>query len=136
MRGPSSISLSLADNLASLNRGITRPSVVSTTDSQPRTTHYVVDVLAAMKDLENGYAVSRFVLVGCGGFRRRDGAHNGRCARSAGRGVCGDSLARRTRRMGWERWRGGVYLSYWFMGRETRFLTLIARVGFASDMGM
>ncbi|RMX75968.1 hypothetical protein D0869_11147 [Hortaea werneckii] len=62
--GPSSIYLSIADKLASLNRGI--PVLRLDHRFPARTKHCVADVLAAMNHLQNGYAVSRFVLVGWG----------------------------------------------------------------------
>lgn len=60
--GPSSIYLSIADKLASLNRGI--PVLRLDYRYPARNRHCVPDVLAAMNYLRNGYAVSRFVLVG------------------------------------------------------------------------
>ncbi|KAI7485069.1 hypothetical protein KC351_g4094 [Hortaea werneckii] len=62
--GPSSVYLSIADKLASLNRGI--PVLRLDHRFPARTKYCVADVLAAMNYLENGYAVSRFVLVGWG----------------------------------------------------------------------
>ena len=60
--GPSSIYLSIADKLASLNRGI---PVLRLDYRYPARNRYCVpDVIAAMDYLRNGYAVSRFVLVG------------------------------------------------------------------------
>ncbi|KAI7018273.1 hypothetical protein KC318_g4272 [Hortaea werneckii] len=62
--GPSSIYLSIADKLASLNRGI--PVLRLDHRFPARTKYCVADVLAAMNYLQNGYAVGRFVLVGWG----------------------------------------------------------------------
>lgn len=60
--GPSSIYLSMADKLASLNRGI--PVLRMDYRFPARNKYCVPDVLAAMDYLQNGFAVSRFVLVG------------------------------------------------------------------------
>lgn len=60
--GPSSIYLSIADKLASLDRGI--PVLRLDYRYPARTKYCVPDVVAAMNYLQNGYAVSRFVLVG------------------------------------------------------------------------
>ena len=60
--GPSSIYLSIAEKLASLDMGI---PVMRLDYRYPARNKYCVDdVRAAMKYLESGYAVSRFVLVG------------------------------------------------------------------------
>lgn len=60
--GPSSIYLSMGDKLASLRKGI--PVLRMDYRFPARNKYCVPDVLAAMKYLENGYAISRFVLVG------------------------------------------------------------------------
>lgn len=60
--GPSSIYLSMADKLASLNKGI--PVVRLDYRYPARNKYCVADVQAAMKYLETGYGLSRFVLVG------------------------------------------------------------------------
>lgn len=60
--GPSSIYLSIAEKLASLNKGI--PVMRLDYRYPARNKYCVSDVQAAMQYLENGYAVSRFVLVG------------------------------------------------------------------------
>ena len=60
--GPSSMYLSMADRLASMNRGI--PVMRLDYRHPARNKYCVADVRAAMKYLENGYALSRFVLVG------------------------------------------------------------------------
>ena len=60
--GPSSIYLSIAEKLASLNKGI--PVMRLDYRHPARNKYCVSDVQAAMQYLENGYAVSRFVLVG------------------------------------------------------------------------
>ena len=60
--GPSSIYLSIADKLASPNRGI--PVMRLDFRYPARNKYCVLDVLAAMDYLQNGHAVSRFVLVG------------------------------------------------------------------------
>lgn len=60
--GPSSIYLSIADKLASLNRGI--PMLRLDYRYPARNRYCVPDVVAAMNYLQNGYAVPRFVLVG------------------------------------------------------------------------
>lgn len=60
--GPSSIYLSIADKVASLNRGI--PILRLDYRYPARNKYCVPDVVAAMNYLQNGYAVSRFVLVG------------------------------------------------------------------------
>ncbi|KAK5172675.1 uncharacterized protein LTR77_002795 [Saxophila tyrrhenica] len=60
--GPSSIYLSIADKLASLRKGI--PVLRLDYRYPARNKYCVPDVLAAMNYLENGFAVSRFVLVG------------------------------------------------------------------------
>ena len=60
--GPSSMYLSIADKLASLNRGV---PVMRLDYRYPARNKYCVrDVESAMNYLEKGYAVSRFVLVG------------------------------------------------------------------------
>lgn len=60
--GPSSIYLSIADKLASLNRGV---PVLRLDYRYPARNRYCVsDVLAAMDYLKTSYAVGRFVLVG------------------------------------------------------------------------
>ena len=60
--GPSSIYLSIADKLASLNHGI--PVMRLDFRYPARNKYCVPDVLKAMDYLQNGYAVTRFVLVG------------------------------------------------------------------------
>lgn len=60
--GPSSMYLSIADKLASMNRGI--PVMRLDYRYPARNRFCVADVQAAMKYLENDYAFSRFVLVG------------------------------------------------------------------------
>ena len=60
--GPSSMYLSIADKLASMNKGI--PVMRLDYRYPARNKFCVADVQAAMKYLENGYALSRFVLVG------------------------------------------------------------------------
>lgn len=60
--GPSSMYLSTADKLASMNRGI--PVMRLDYRYPARNRFCVADVQAAMKYLETGYAFSRFVLVG------------------------------------------------------------------------
>ena len=60
--GPSSINLSIADKFASLNKGI--PVMRLDYRYPARNRHCVADVQAAMKYLETGYGLSRFVLVG------------------------------------------------------------------------
>ena len=60
--GPSSVYLSIADKVASLNRGI--PVLRLDYRYPARNKYCVPDVVAAMNYLQNGYAVSRFVLVG------------------------------------------------------------------------
>lgn len=60
--GPSSMYLSIADKVASLNKGI--PVMRLDYRYPARNKYCVADVLAAMKYLETGYNVSRFVLVG------------------------------------------------------------------------
>jgi alpha/beta superfamily hydrolase len=60
--GPSSIYLSIADKLAALDHGI---PVMRLDYRYPARSQYCVpDVLAAMDYLQNGLAISRFVLVG------------------------------------------------------------------------
>ena len=59
--GPSSIYLSIADKLASLNKGI--PVMRLDYQYPARNRYCVADVQAAMKYLETGYGLSRFVLV-------------------------------------------------------------------------
>lgn len=60
--GPSGIYLSIADKLASLNKGI---PVMRLDYRFPARNHYCVsDVKAAMDHLQNEYSVSRFVLTG------------------------------------------------------------------------
>lgn len=60
--GPSSIYLSVSDKLSSLNRGI---PVLRLDYRYPARNRYCVsDLLAAMDYLRNGFAISRFVLVG------------------------------------------------------------------------
>lgn len=60
--GPSSVYLSIADKLASLNRGI--PILRLDYRYPARNRYCVSDVLAAMNLLKKDYAVTRFVLVG------------------------------------------------------------------------
>ena len=60
--GPSSIYLSIADKVASLSKGI--PVLRLDYRFPARNKYCVPDVLAAMKYLQDDYAVSRFVLVG------------------------------------------------------------------------
>ena len=60
--GPSSMYLSIADKLASINKGI--PVMRLDYRHPARNKYCVADVQAAMTYLENGYALSRFVLVG------------------------------------------------------------------------
>ena len=60
--GPSSIYLSIADKLASLNKGI--PVMRLDYRYPARNKYCVADVRAAMRYLENGYGLLRFVLVG------------------------------------------------------------------------
>lgn len=60
--GPSSMYLSIADKLASMNNGI--PVMRLDYRHPARNKYCVADVQAAMKYLENGYALTRFVLVG------------------------------------------------------------------------
>ncbi|KAL9068084.1 MAG: hypothetical protein Q9161_006437 [Pseudevernia consocians] len=60
--GPSSMYLSMADKLASLNKAI--PVMRLDYRYPARNKYCVADVLAAMKYLETGYGLSRFVLVG------------------------------------------------------------------------
>ena len=60
--GPSSMYLSMADKLASLNTGI--PVMRLDYRYPARNKYCVADVLAAMNYLETGYGLSRFVLVG------------------------------------------------------------------------
>lgn len=60
--GPSSIYLSIADKLASLKQGI--PVMRLDYRYPARNKYCVADVQAAMKYLEAGYGISRFVLVG------------------------------------------------------------------------
>lgn len=60
--GPSAIYLSMADKLASLNKGI--PVMRLDYRYPARNKYCVADVQAAMKYLETGYGLSRFVLVG------------------------------------------------------------------------
>lgn len=60
--GPSSIYLSIAEKIASLNKGI--PVMRLDYRYPARNKYCVSDVQAAMKYLENGYAICRFVLVG------------------------------------------------------------------------
>lgn len=60
--GPSSIYLSMADKLTSLSKGI--PVLRMDYRFPARNKYCVPDVLAAMRYLQNAYAVSRFVLVG------------------------------------------------------------------------
>ena len=60
--GPSSIYLSIADKLASLSKGI--PVMRLDYRYPARNKYCVADVKAAMRYLENGYGLSRFVLVG------------------------------------------------------------------------
>ncbi|KAK8210318.1 hypothetical protein M8818_003486 [Zalaria obscura] len=60
--GPSSIYLSMADKLASLNKGI--PALRLDYRFPARNRYCVRDVVAAMDYLQEGYAVRRFVLVG------------------------------------------------------------------------
>lgn len=62
MVGPSSMYLSIADKLASLNKGI--PVMRLDYRYPARNKYCVADVLSAMRELETGYAVSRVVLVG------------------------------------------------------------------------
>ncbi|KAK3698048.1 hypothetical protein LTR37_017164 [Vermiconidia calcicola] len=60
--GPSSIYLSIADKVASLKRGL---PVLRLDYRYPARNQYCVsDVVAAMDYMQNGFAVSRFVLVG------------------------------------------------------------------------
>lgn len=60
--GPSSIYLSIADKVASLNHGI--PVLRLDYRYPARNKYCVPDVVAAMNYLQAGYAISRFVLVG------------------------------------------------------------------------
>ena len=60
--GPSSIYISIAEKLASLNKGL--PVMRLDYRYPARNKYCVSDVQAAMNFLENSYAVSRFVLVG------------------------------------------------------------------------
>ncbi|TKX25493.1 hypothetical protein C1H76_2143 [Elsinoe australis] len=60
--GPSSIYLSMADKLACLRKGI--PVLRMDYRYPARNKYCVPDVLAAMDYLQNGWGVSRFVLVG------------------------------------------------------------------------
>ena len=60
--GPSSIYLSLAEKLASLNKGI--PVMRLDYRYPARNQYCIADVQAVMKYLESGYGISRFVLVG------------------------------------------------------------------------
>lgn len=60
--GPSSIYISMADKLASLNKGI--PVMRLDYRYPARNRYCVADVQAAMTYLKTGYGLSRFVLVG------------------------------------------------------------------------
>ncbi|KAF3048082.1 hypothetical protein E8E12_010126 [Didymella heteroderae] len=60
--GPSSIYLSLADKLASLKRPV--PALRLDYRYPARSRYCVRDVLAAMDELESGYGIKKFVLVG------------------------------------------------------------------------
>ena len=60
--GPSTVYLSLADKLVSLNRGM--PVLRMDWRFPARNKYCVADVMTAMDCLENGYAAGRFVLVG------------------------------------------------------------------------
>jgi hypothetical protein len=60
--GPSSIYLSLADKLASLDQPV--PALRLDYRYPARNKYCVRDVLAAMKELEESYAIQNFVLVG------------------------------------------------------------------------
>ena len=60
--GPSSIYISMADKLASLNKGI--PVMRLDYRFPARNKYCVADVQAAMDYLKTGYGLSRFVLVG------------------------------------------------------------------------
>lgn len=62
--GPKSMYLSIADKVASLQRGV---PVLRLDQRYPARTKYcVADIKAAMDYLHNGFAVSRFVVVGWG----------------------------------------------------------------------
>jgi pimeloyl-ACP methyl ester carboxylesterase len=60
--GPSSIYLSLADKLASLQKPV--PALRLDYRYPARSRYCVQDVLAAMDELESGYGIQHFVLVG------------------------------------------------------------------------
>lgn len=62
LAGPSSTYLSMADKLASLNRGI--PALRLDYRYPARARYCIADLRAAMDYLRTGYAASRFVLVG------------------------------------------------------------------------